>query len=58
MVNRYLILFIEQRELKGVSSFGKNLNVFKREENYTSCLFHEWKKRIHGIEEARGESVY
>lgn len=36
MVNMHLILPIEQRELKGASSSEKNLNVFKREEYYTS----------------------
>lgn len=39
MVNMHLILPIEQRELKGVSSFEKNLHVFKGEEYYTSLFF-------------------
>jgi len=53
MVNMHLILPIKQRELKGVSSFEKNLTVFKGEEYYTSLFFFpEWKNRIDGI--ARG----
>lgn len=39
MVNMHLILPIKQTELNGVSSFEKNLNVFKREEYYTSLFF-------------------
>lgn len=38
MVNMHLILPIKQIELKGVSSSEKNLNVFKREEYYTSLF--------------------
>ena len=50
MVSMHLFLPIEQRELKGVSSFEKNRNVFQRDKYYTSLLFSEWKKRIYGIE--------
>lgn len=39
MVDMRLILPIEQRERKGASSSEKNLNVFKREEYYTSLPF-------------------
>lgn len=39
MVNMHLILSIEQRELKGASSYEKNLTVFKGEEYDTSLFF-------------------
>lgn len=47
MVKIYLILSIEQRQLKGVSSLKKNLNVFKVK-NTTQAFFFffsEWKKK-------------
>lgn len=39
MLNMHLILSIEQRELKGASSYEKNLTVFKGEEYDTSLFF-------------------
>lgn len=43
MVNMHLILSIEQRELKGASSYEKNLTVFKGEE-YDTSLFFSWRE--------------
>lgn len=53
MVNMHLILPIKQIELKGVSSSEKNLNVFKREEYYTS-LFSAPQNGRKGSMELRG----
>lgn len=62
MVKIYLILSIEQRQLKGVSSLKKNLNVFKVK-NTTQAFFFFFlngkkKKRIHGIEQDGKECVH
>lgn len=58
MVDTHLILSIEQRELKRVSSFEKNLNVFRKEEYYTSLFFFcspEWKKSMYATKGLGGK---
>lgn len=52
MVKIYLILSIEQRQLKGVSSLKKNLNVFKvKNTTQAFFFFSEWKKKKKGYME-------